>query len=124
VLVAEGADIVARELSLAGDLAPAATAATVVEFAGRVRQEMRRRVPVDTGRGYQAITADTEATIDGFAVYADAGPDLDVDKRAFVLRFSEYGTATQPPKPWAQPAADAVVDDFVEALLDRAVLEP
>ena len=75
-----------------------------------VRDEARRRAPVETGLLQKSIrTADTGITATGWSFA------VDVRDQAFYGRFLEYGTSKMAARPFMRPAAESAAAPAVEA---------
>lgn len=114
-VVVEGLDAVVRDFTRkAATLQPAAGAATV-RAAGRAAERMRNTVPIGPPELHvlDSITADQTPNFDLGGPYADAGPDMEAGEGAFVARFLENGTVKMSPRPFAGPAADKTIPEFV-----------
>lgn len=119
-MVAEGLDVVVRDITFRAATARPRAAAIVVHQAAQVAQKMRDRVPIAEGDLLDSITSDTHATFDGTAVYADAGPDPSANDKAFVGPMIEKGTVKMGPQPFARPAGDAQLPLFLAAMRGMA----
>jgi HK97 gp10 family phage protein len=86
---------------------PAVEALWMNEWSEKIADEMRNRVPVQTGTLRNSITT----TADGVIVGADYGV------------YVEYGTGDTSPQPFAGPALDRMTRPSVEDLGDRVILE-
>jgi HK97 gp10 family phage protein len=105
--VVEGVDAIVNRFTLRSKTIGPLAGAAAVRGARRAADVMRSTVAVDRGDVRDSITSDTEPTIEGTTIYADAGPTH------FVGKFLEEGTVRMAPQPFAQPAADQVVPEFV-----------
>lgn len=112
----DGVDLVVKSFTREAATVALGAGAVVVEYAGKAADLMRSSVPVDEGNVLDSITADDRPSVDGTGVYAEAGPDLEANRQAFVAYWLEDGTAIMAPRPFVGPAADQVLPAFERAI--------
>lgn len=115
-VVVDGLDAVVTDFALRAARIPAAAGVAVVAAAKQAAGIQRSLVPIDEGDLLDSITADDRPTIDGAAVYADAGPDTSVNPGGFKGHLIERGTVDTPPFPFVGPSADETMPSFEKAL--------
>lgn len=114
----QGLDVVVRDFTRAADRVQPDAERLVVDHAGKLADRMRSIVPVDEGDVLDSITSDVGSSTDDGGVWAEAGPDTEANRQAFVARFLEDGTSKMSPRPFVHPAAEMILGDFAEAVRD------
>jgi HK97 gp10 family phage protein len=110
----DGLDAVVRDFTRDAVLAREASKVVVVEHARQAANRMKVTVPIgSTQRTLESISSDADATSEGTAVWAEAGPEW------FVARFINDGTAKMPPRPFVDQALADQAPKFERAM--RAV---
>lgn len=106
----EGMDALRRRLeNLAAEVQAGARAA-IRETATEAREEMKRRVPVDTGALRRNITSRVQPS----KLTAEIGP-----RRGAGVHYAywvEFGTSSMPAQPFARPAAERAREVFPKNL--------
>lgn len=114
-VVVDGLDALVQSFTREAAEARQRAEKVVVDNAARMADRMRKNVPLGPPALHvrDSITSDHTATGTGRGVYADAGADPRADAGAFVGRFLEHGTVKMSPRPWAGPAADETLPEFL-----------
>lgn len=124
-------ELVAAIKGLPTELGGKALQGAVAAAAGKVRDDVKRRAPVDTGKLREAVymVRDKQLTTPFRAVYhvgVRAGRKWrsktlksgkrTTDRDAFYWRWVEFGTKDQPKRPFLRPGFEAQKDAAVEVI--------
>lgn len=106
-----GPELLAALRQLPAAIGKSATAKALKSAVQPMVEDMQSRAPKDSGEGAESIHA---ATIDapGKGLTVAVGPDRD----HFYMAFPEWGTATQPARPWMRPSWDSHRKAILEGL--------
>lgn len=108
-MIIDASEVFALAAKLEANAAEAVTLATaeVKKSGNEVRQDASARAPEDTGVMAGAITVKMSGS---------TNPKATIEATADYSGFVEFGTSSQAPQPYLNPAFDAVVPIFAEDL--------
>lgn len=116
----DGIEALVSDITRAADAVRPAAAGIVVDVAAAGAATMRELIPQRSGHTRDSITVDDQAVVDEANVSAAYGADPGADGTAFVAHFIEYGTAHQPPRPFAEASVQPHLDTLADRLADAA----